>query len=614
MVLLRNGKEVKDFLECFNSMTFAFDTETTSLRYYDMELLGLSISDGESHAYIPYPWDNDVTSLLHELFINAKNIIAHNITFDVAILRKYGFKFPTRVKWFDTMVAAHLLDENREKGLKKLVKLIFDYDMTTMKDLLSLYGSTKDIPESVMADYACEDAQYTMALANQFKHEMIEQGVDMLFKRIEMPFLRTIIEMETQGIGIDKSRLNRLKIELAEAKQGVLAEMYEYLNEPYSIQQSIDGNSIEVVGDINFNSSVQLRSILFDRLELPIIETTNTGSPSTGAVTINTLAKNNEFVALLQKYRIIQKLLTSFFNPLPTLIDSDGRIRTRFNNTGTVTGRLSSSEPNLQQLPKPNKNFPVETRACFIASKGKKMIAVDYSQQELRIMAQLSKDPTLIKSLKEGLDLHLYTANRVFGLGIPEEKLYSTHPESEEIKSKFKKDRDKGKSFSFGIPYGMGQKKASKDLGCSEEEALGYLDKYFEEFPELKKAIDETHKQAEEKGYVTTYTGRRRRFERDSYGRIDFRGLRQSFNFLIQSFGADLIRIACVKLFNYARRNPEYGIKLLMTVHDEIVFECYEEYAEEVARESEKILESCGNMIVPLTAEANIGDNYGEAK
>jgi DNA polymerase-1 len=243
------------------------------------------------------------------------------------------------------------------------------------------------------------------------------------------------------------------------------------------------------------------------------------------------------------------------------------------------------------------------------------MIACDYSQQELRIMAQLSKDEKLIKIINEGGDLHLINANNVFSLGIPEEKLYSGHPEYNEVKDEYKNDRDKGKIFSFGVSYGMGEHKLSRDFKVTIDEAKELLKKFFDGFPGLKRSMDSTHAFAENSGFVVTYTGRRRRFGKNQWGYLDSKSLRQSFNFLIQSVGADLVRVACIKLDKLAEEHPEYDLKLIMTIHDEIVLECNERYSQEVATIACELMKSCAKgFVCPLETEFGIGRSYSDAK
>jgi DNA polymerase-1 len=582
--------------------TISLDTETTSLKWFNQDIELISICDG-----------NTAVVFSKEIFLQAWDdikdkiniIIGHNIGFDAKALLNIGINIFDK-EWVDTMIMAHLINENGNKGLKDLAQ---EHLGKTVKS----YNEVKDNKEEFL-EYSLNDAIYTYELAVLFKQQLVNDKLDKLFKLIEMPFIKVLAEMEMNGVLIDIERVNNIKEELTETIRDLEIEMLGILKEPYDIQYTLDGG-IYVISSINFNSNDQLADILFNKLGLEPIKETGTGKQSTGRETIQALKDSHPFVEKLFKYKAAQKLLNAFFEPMLGYVDPDGRIRPHFNDIGTVTGRLSCSDPNLQQLPKNNKELDIDTRSCFIAPPGKTLVTIDYSQQELRIMAELSKDEHLIKIINEGGDLHLINANNVFDLGILEEKLYNNHPEYNQVKEAYKKEREGGKTFSFGIAYGMGIHKLSRDFKVSLDKAQVMLDKFFDGFPELRKSIQRIHAQAEKELYVSTYTGRRRRFTYNQWGKLEGKALRQSFNFLIQSLGADIIRNACIKLSKFAKENPQYGIKLIMTVHDEIVLECYEQHAKEVATISEQLLESCApSFVCPLKAESGIGGNYGTAK
>jgi DNA polymerase-1 len=305
---------------------------------------------------------------------------------------------------------------------------------------------------------------------------------------------------------------------------------------------------------------------IFGKLGIPIAGKTKTGNPSISKDTINkfiredseeTLIYEYEFIKYLHKYKIVSQLLNLFFKPMPEFIQEDGKVRSNFKNTGTVTSRLSSSKPNLQQLANPNKIVKTNVRECFIAPKGYKMISSDFSGQEIAVMAQISKDPTLVKSLNNGYDMHLAIANQFYDLGIPEECLKSTHEKYKEYKSKFKHQRSTAKSVTFGLAYGKSNFGFAKDFGISEEEAQKIIDDYFKGMPKLKEAIDNTHKELKEEGYVRTLVGRYRHFGTDLDEWELGRAQRQSFNFKVQSFAADMIRVAMTNVFKRKKKYPE---------------------------------------------------------
>jgi DNA polymerase-1 len=600
-IILNQDKIILEELN-LNFETLALDTETTSLRYDTQELIGISLCDGNTAIFCEYPLCKE---LLNQVQNYTKVLICHNITFDMKMLYKVGYSFFDK-EWVDTMIMAHLLDEEREHGLKYLAKNLLG------KDVVEYSEAVKN--KDKFYAYAIDDAIYTWELAEIFKGQLVNENLTKLFRGIEMPFLKVLTKMELNGVLIDKNKVNVITTELQELIRELEIKMLESINQRYELQYDLVGN-IKVLSPINFNSTDQVGEILFKKLGLKPVTTTESGKNSIGKATISQLSKEHIFVEYLAKYKEAQKLLNAFFLPMSDYIDSDGRIRPHFNDAGTATGRLSCSQPNLQQLPKENKSLGIDTRSCFISPEGKKIISIDYSQQELRIMAQLSKDEKLIKIINEGGDLHLINANNVFNLGIPEEKLYESHPEYKEVKSAFKKDRDNGKIFSFGVSYGMGEHKLSRDFKVSIDEAKVLLQRFFQGFPGLEKSIKETHQKSEKDLFVATYTGRRRRFKINQWGKLDSKALRQSFNFLIQSLGADLIRVACIKLDKFAEVNPKYSIKLIMTIHDEIVLECKEEYADEVGKACAEILKSCATgFVCPLQAEYGIGNSYGAAK
>jgi DNA polymerase-1 len=602
--LIKSKEDLDKFLTHFNKVRFAFDTETNSLNYKDQRLEWVSLCDGELACAIKY--SPNMRRVLQNLFTEASVIVGWNIVFDVKALETEDITSEEPL-WFDAMVAYHLVDENDEKGLKHCALKLLGTEMTSYEDAIRL-------PEKGFAKYAMDDAIATWHLAQLLKDSISEERVNNLFYEIEMPFLKTLASMEINGVLIDKDKLSKTTLEVEEAVTNLEVELHQLIGEPYQLQTNLVDGKMRVISKLNLNSGVQLGEILFNKLKLKSVGKTESGKDKTGVEAMNSLKGQHPFVDTLIKYKIAQKLLNAFLIPMPSFIDEYGRIHPNFKDVGTVTGRLSCRDPNLQQLPKSKEDFPVDVRGFFIPSKGCKMISIDYSQQEIRIMTHLSKDDTLIKIINEDGDLHLINANNVFNLGIPQEELFAGHPNFESHKKKFKAMRDKGKIFSFGIAYGMGAHKLSRDFKVSMDEAEKLLDNFFKGFPKLKKAIDKTHYEAESELKVTTMFGRKRRFSRNEWGKLDNKALRQSFNFLIQSTGADLIRLASNKLYQYSKDYPERKVKLLMTIHDEIVIECKQEFAEVVAKDAEKLFESCANLIVPLKAESSIGVSYGDCK
>jgi len=603
-VLITSG-DIDRELSDFNWSVIALDTETTSLKYMDLQVEGVSLCDGKKTVYVPCSDLDWLFPYKHKI----KVLIAHNIVFDLKVLYKYGIKLNCEL--FDTMIADHLINENKRHGLKLLSKELLGESPISYEEAAKHGTDSKEF-----FNYAMNDAEWTYKIALLHKQELRKQNMMKLFRDIEMPFQYVLLDMEINGISIDIQKVKEYTKQLEDLCLQLELQMLDSLNIKYDFQTDLITGALRPMHNVNFNSNKQLADILFNKLGLPILEETPTGQPKVGKSTINIYKLKYPFVELLAKYKVARKFLTSFFLPLPQFIDKDGRVRPGFRDHGTVTGRLSSQRPNIQQLPNYNKDVPINARECFIVPKGKKMVAVDYSQQELRVMAHLSLDPTLIKIINEGGDLHLINANTVFDLGISEEKMYKSHPDYKDTKAKFKKQRSDGKVFSFGIPYGMGEHKLSRDFKVSEDQAKILLDKFFKGFPQLKEAIDNCHKEAEDNLSVTTLYGRKRHFEYNEWNKLDNKSLRQSFNFLIQSVGADMIRESMIRVRNYGKKNLYLGLKILFTVHDEIVMECNEQYAEEVTHKVEKIMESVTpkDFAVQLVAEGSTGNDYSEAK
>jgi DNA polymerase-1 len=510
-------------------------------------------------------------------------LMLQNATYDAKVLYKYGINI-LNFEWFDTMVAGHLLDEVSSCGLKYMANKYLGVDTESYE------SASKD--STKFLEYCMNDAEWTYKLAKLFAPKLKEEGLELLFRKIEMPFLRVIFMMETTGWKVDIDKVNTITTHLEEEIFEIQRKMYELLGERYEIQPTLDGK-LTLVGNLNFNSGQHLATIMFDRLGLEDVGVTDSGRRKTGKEAINKLAGQHPFIELLQQYKVASKLLEGFFNPMPKYIDEDGRVRSSFNDCGTKTGRLSSSNPNLQQLPKKNKAFPVETRSCFVAPVGKKLIAADYSGQELRVLAHISNDKGLIDAFNSGKDFHQETADK-FGVS-----------------------RTQAKAINFGVAYGKGAYGFAKDWKTTEEEAQKFLDLYFSSFPKVKDAIENTTKEVKKEGYVTNLVGRKRRLplvvdgDNKFYRRSSFR---EAFNFKIQGFSADMMRIASIKVLNLCTRNPQWSMKIIALIHDEIVTEVNEQYAEEAKIAINKAMITAVKLKVPVLADVHIGDDYSQIK
>lgn len=604
----------------------AFDTETTSLKYTELEVTGVSFCDGEHNYYVPIkPENRDWMHAIGMYIRSVKKVIAHNWVYDAKVMYKYGIDL-TKTKKFDTMIAHHLLDENSLHGLKHLTRTILNREVEEYDETLSHYSEE-------FYQYALDDSLNTWLLYKEFLPKIFSQGLEKLMFKIEMPFQNCLLEMAIEGVTIDTGLLLSQQKDVENKILGLSIDLHDHLGARHSMQMSLVGEPT-FIGSINFNSTHQLIDI-FNKLGLEITEKTPSGNPSVGKATMSK-HKKHPFVKILQEYKDYFKLYRAFIGPEGQIVknmEEDGKVRPNFRDTGTKTGRMSCNSPNLQQLPNNKDNLVIKPRELFCAPEGYKMFSCDYSGQEVYTMAHLSKDPDLINMLVRGQDQHLINANAVFKLGIPEDMLEETHPDFKETKKKYAGYRKKGKVFSFGVPYGMGTHKCSRDFGVTEDEAEEMMNNLKGKFPRLFEAIDETHKECDANFQVKSLAGRVRHFGED-YKDVKLKNKnlstykpeiitlmrqgaahRQSFNFKIQGLCADMIRAAMINVWSRKRKNPEWGLKTIMQVHDEANFIVKEEYVEEATAMVKKAFEDVTiKFIVPLTADIIVGSNYGNAK
>jgi DNA polymerase-1 len=615
--ILKTLEEVECFFKNFGK-SFSVDTETTSLKYTELEIEGISFCDGNKACYINLidnHYQQDILQFLKTIFEGANTIVAHNIVYDMKVLHKYGISLEGK-KIYDTMIADHLIDENRQHGLKYLAETLLGKE-TTKYEEAEKAGHTSDI----FYEYAINDAVWTWELCMMQQPIMKEQMLVWLFREIEMPFQFVLLDMEINGVLVDVDKVEQIREDLKKAIDNFILEMHSELGEKCSIQVDLD-NNMKVVPTLDFNSTVVLQDILFNRLGLEVVETTKKGAKMTGKSTIQRYRKEVKFVELLEKYKIATKLLNSYFSPdgqILSNLEKDGRVRASILDFGTVTGRLSMRSPALQTLPKPNDNFPVPSRSAFTAGPGRKMFTVDFSNQEGRVTAHLSGDKTYIRQLEEGWDAHLATANAAFNLGIPEEELSINHPNYKKHVKKHKTARTKAKSINFALPYGGTEFAISKAMGCSKEEALDAINKYYGKYSGIKQAMDKAKEELNKTGYLTTMFGRKRHFIKyyNKYtDREDYpdKAYRQAFNFLVQSASADMMRKALIDTRTLFNEHPEWDAKILLTVHDEGVFSCKEEYLDEASDATKEVFEKCVKLIVRVISDVGKGDNYEESK
>ena len=576
---------------------FAFDTETTSLDYMRAELVGLSFSvrPGEA-AYVPVAHDYDgapkqisrrkVLEKLRPLLESEKpRIVGQNLKYDRNVLANYRVELNGMAH--DSMLQSYVLDSVATRhdmsslAGKYLGKTVTSYEDVAGKGAKQV--SFNQVPVEQASAYAAEDADITLRLHRTLWPKLAAQpGLRELYTRIEMPMLNVIARMERNGVLVDKEMLNRQSEELQEQMQETEQQARRLAGQPF-----------------NIGSPKQISEILYDKLQLPVTAKTPTGQPSTAESVLQELAAEHELPALILKHREFSKLKSTYTDRLPGQVNPDsGRVHTSYHQAVAATGRLSSSDPNLQ-------NIPIRTeegrkiRRAFIAAPGNVLLAADYSQIELRIMAHLSGDSALLAAFAEGSDIHRATAAEVFGVGMA-----GVSPEQ----------RRAAKAINFGLIYGMSAFGLARQIGIDRGSARRYVERYFERYPGVKEYMDATRVQAREAGYVETVFKRRlylpdiaaRNAARRQYAE------RTAINAPMQGTAADIIKRAMIEIDKKLLRS-EKNIRMIMQVHDELVFEVAEAEVVEYSREISVLMSGAAALSVPLIVDVGTGKNWDEA-
>lgn len=602
---VHNAKQLTQWFSKINYDLVALDTEVSSLRYSEMELAGVSLCDGAHSVYVDCLNGDEYDSLLEVLrteIPKIKQLIMHNAPFDMKVLYKY--KISHTLKVVCTMVSSFLLDENNGVGLKELA---VRYLGVQKSDVLPFEKAVvQGFKSEMFYSYARRDAEWTWELWRLLGPRLEEESLSSLFFDIEMPFQFVLRDLEINGVLIDRAALSTLRSGLDEEIIRLQLETYKAGGVQYSKQTDLWG-AVTYTGELNLNSPKDLSEFIQHKLGLTLTEQSDTGHWSVDKHVLEGLSAKHEFCRYLLEYRCAIKLKTMFLDKAPLFVDSDGRIRASFNNCVARTGRLSSSNPNLQQLPKKGTSCG-SIRSLIIAKPGYKLLALDYVGQELRILAEVSRDLTMIEAFILGKDLHLTMANSFFQLGIPESLLYTQHPKYAETAKKYKEFRDKSKIINFGIAYGKTATGFAKDWNIPIEEAEGIVEAYFAAAPRVRGAIEYCKGKLDADGYVCNLAGRRRRLITENN-----HSYRQAFNFLIQGFCADLVKKAAVNTRSIIDDHPEWDCRIIMQVHDELIFELKEEYVSTVAPQIQSIMEHAWpNLCIPMAVSMSSGNNYSE--
>ncbi|MFC1987949.1 DNA polymerase I [Chloroflexota bacterium] len=574
--------------------SFAFDTETTSLNTISAQLVGISLSPAPGEAYyipvghvgwgvveqLPLKQVIDRLKPLLEGSTTAK--LTHNGKYDMTVLAEHGINVNNMTS--DSMVAAYLLSE-KSLGLKALAFSKIGIEMTPISTLIGSGAkqlSMSQVEVNQAADYACADADITGRLTELLSAELHQQGLWQLFAEVEIPLVPVLVHMERNGIALDIELLRQMAHQLGEQLLKLEAEIYKNVGHQF-----------------NINSPQQLSAVLSEDLKLPLGRKTKSGY-STGASVLEELRGTHPIIELILDYRQLSKLKSTYIDALPSLINhKTGRVHTSFNQTRTATGRLSSSDPNLQNIPVRGE-LGKQVRRAFIAPPGSYFLSGDYSQIDLRALAHLSQDQGLLDAFKQDEDIHTATASRIFGVDT----------------SRVTTDmRRVAKTVNFGVIYGMSDYGLEQATELSREEASQFITSYFEKYPGVKTYLESTKQMARDKGYVQTLLGRRRSTpEINSTNRqIRESAERMAINMPVQGTSADIIKVAMVKLFQKMNKR-QLKSKMLLQVHDELLFEVPEEEVEEIRQLVLQIMSTALELSIPLKVDMKSGQDWADLK
>lgn len=563
---------------------FAFDTETNGLKYDEMLIKDITFCDGDICLY--FDKNNLDFNLLKNIFYSAKLIIGHNLTYDLTVLSKnFGRDFLLNLNGslFDTMIAQYIIDENEHKGLKYLSEKLLNYKMIEYTEAIK--GS-----KNIWEKYCTDDVIQTWKLFKYFM-PLLKNDIN-IFKR-EMECIPAIVDMQNNGFLIDKEKLIEIKSKLELKLKELNKKFSEILQNTNSIQRSLFG----VKMNIDLNSPQQVKNFINSNLGFNI--------QNTSVKTLNDIKKKDSsgFIELLLQYRGISKLYNTYILPFENEhIQSDNKIHAMFNQTGTVTGRFSSQNPNMQNQPSQDE---FGLRDIFIAEPNNILFSADFASQELRLAAIVSNDEKMISAFNEGKDLHLMTANSAYNLNIPDEYLITTNEKYEEYKNKFGKERKKAKFINFGILYGASAYGVSNLTGEDENKSKEMVENYYNYYKGIKEMKSNAERFVQKNKYVENMFGRKRRFNE-----INSNAKRQAVNFLIQGTAADMLKICLGRVWKLVKENPE--IKIISTIHDEIIIQVPINKKDDYKYKLRNIMEDW-DFCIPMVSEIGEGNSYGSA-
>ncbi len=587
------GMAMELFLKNLMKQTsVCFDTETTGLDPLSAELVGIAFSwEATKGFYLPFPEKKEeAQALIEQLrpFFESETIekVGQNLKYDIKVLDKYEIKIKGR--FFDTMIAHYLINPDMRHNMDVLAETYLNYTPVSITELIGKKGKNqlnmRDVPLEKQTEYAVEDADITFQLAQHFSPELVEAKTDKLFNDIEIPLLHVLADMELEGINLDKQFLNSLSEDLVNDIKDLEESIYKEAGEKF-----------------NIGSPKQLGEILFDKMKLVAKpKKTRTGQYSTAEDTLSYLAKDHEIIQQVLDYRGLSKLKSTYIDALPEQIEpSTGRVHTDYMQTVAATGRLSSNNPNLQNIPIRTERGRQVRKAFIPRDENYILLAADYSQIELRIIAALSEETTMIEAFRNGEDIHASTASKVFDVPIDEVT---------------REQRSNAKTVNFGIIYGVSAFGLSNQTDLSRTESKELIETYYKTYPKLRNYMGEQIDFARENGYVQTVLGRRRYLKDINGSNQVVRGAaeRNAVNAPIQGSAADIIKIAMINIHKKLSEG-NYKSKMLLQVHDELVFDIHKSELEELKPLIKSEMENAYKLSVPLDVELGIGKNWLEA-
>ncbi len=590
---IASGMAMKLFVQTLlKQNSVCFDTETTGLNPLSAELVGIAFSwEATKGFYIPFPEDKNQAQDIIELlrpFFESESIekIGQNLKYDIKVLHKYNVK--VKGKCFDTMLAHYLINPDMRHNMDVLSETYLNYTPVSITELIGKKGknqlSMRDVPLEKQTEYAVEDADITLQLAKHFKPELEAAKTNNLFNDIEIPLLHVLADMELEGINLDKAFLNSLSQDLDNDIKSLETKIYEVAGEEFNIA-----------------SPKQLGEILFEKLKLvDKPKKTKTGQYSTAEDVLSYLAKDHEIIQNVLDFRGLSKLKSTYVDALPEVVDeTTNRVHTDYMQTVAATGRLSSNNPNLQNIPIRTERGRQVRKAFVPRDENHTLLAADYSQIELRIIAALSEETTMIEAFKNGEDIHTSTAAKVFNVPINEVT---------------REQRSNAKTVNFGIIYGVSAFGLSNQTDLSRSEAKELIDTYYKTYPKLRNYMSELVDFARDNGYVQTVLGRRRYLKDINGSNAIVRGAaeRNAVNAPIQGSAADIIKIAMINIHRKLNQG-NFKSKMLLQVHDELVFDVYKPELETLKTLIKIEMENAYTLAVPLDVEIGLGNNWLEA-